>query len=62
MRHYWCLIKFSDADDVGLNLKKSFYCREKDLESNVKRYVEELRESDFFNNLYFDGYEVLKYD
>ena len=62
MRHYWCLIKFSDMDDVGLNLKKSFYCREKDLESNVKRYVEKLRESPFFKNLYYDGYEVLKYD
>ena len=49
-------------DDVGLNLKKSFYCREKDLESNVKRYVEKLRESPFFKNLYYDGYEVLKYD
>lgn len=49
-------------DDVGLNLRKSFYCREKDLETNVKRYVEELRESPFFENLYYDGYEVLKYD
>lgn len=62
MRHYWCLIKFSDMDDVGVNLKKSFYCREKDLDGNVKRYVEKLRESVFFRNLYYDGYEVLKYD
>ena len=60
MKIFWCLIKFSDADDVGLNLKVNFYCKEKELYTKVMVYVERLREDNpFFKNLYYDGFEVI---
>lgn len=60
MKNFWCLIKFSDENDVDANLKVAFYCREKELHTQVMVYVERLRESNpFFKNLYYNGFEVI---
>lgn len=60
MKNFYCLIKFSDENDVDVNLKVSFYCREKELHTQVMVYVERLRESNpFFKNQYYNGFEVI---
>lgn len=60
MKNFWCLIKFSDENDVDANLKVRFYCREKDLHTQVMIYVERIRENNpFFKNQYYNGFEVI---